>query len=382
LVALTACSFEHRQAPSDSRGDSPASDVMLDANTCRATAVAASGSHTCVALSDGSVRCWGTDFEGEVGLPPTSSQTCTVMPNDYACMKSPYDPQVPIKVTALGLGDLHSCAIGEGKVYCWGANDSGQFGNGDAGDAYAPVEITARAGATAIAGGYRHTCSIAGGTVSCSGGNFEGEVGNGTTDMLKVPFAAKTGANAIGTGFVNSYALVTGTVWGWGDNSHRQIDNSVNDPRSSPTTITGVSGALAIAGGTEHVCVVLPTQNAACWGGNGNGQLGRNSTSIEEAPAAVTVVTSIAEVSAGTNHTCVRRTDNTVLCWGEGYGLGATLITLSGPASRIASGSYHDCALLEDGTVWCWGWNAYGQLGTGSTSTTVDNTPQQAVVCP
>jgi alpha-tubulin suppressor-like RCC1 family protein len=297
-------------------------------------------------------------------------------------MKSPHDPHVPVTVTTLGLGDQHSCAIGNGKVYCWGANDSGQFGNGNGGDAYAPVEVTERAGAIAIAGGNTHTCSLAGGgTVSCSGGNSEGEVGDGTTKTANTPFAAKTGANAIGTGYQTSYALLAGIVWGWGDNATRQIDNG-SDPHSMPVQITGVSGALAIAAGTGHACVVLPTQNAACWGSNSNGQLGRNTVSAEEAPGAVTIVTSLHELTAGVNHTCVRRTDNTVVCWGEGYGLGATLIALPRPAARIASGSFHDCAVLDDGTVWCWGWNPYGQLGNGSTSMTIDNTPQQVAVCP
>ena len=381
LLALTACSFEHGQVTGSGSDASPV-DGMQDSGMCRATSIAVSGSHTCVTRSDGSVRCWGKNGEGEIGLPPASSETCMIGQDSFECVKSPHDPHVPVNVIALGLGDQHSCAIGDDKVYCWGANDSGQFGNGDAGDAYAPVEITARAGAIAIAGGNTHTCSLANGTVSCSGGNAEGEVGNGATTRLATPFAAKTGANALGTGFVNSYALVTGVVWGWGDNATRQIDNSTTDPRTSPIALGGIAGATAIAGGTGHACAVLTNQSAMCWGANPNGQLGRNSVSAEEGPGAVTVVTGISEVSAGTNHTCVRRTDNTVLCFGEGYGLGATLVTLPGPAAHIASGSYHDCAVLVDGTAWCWGWNAYGQLGTGATNTMIDNTPQQAVVCP
>jgi alpha-tubulin suppressor-like RCC1 family protein len=382
LLALTACSFEHAHVSSDS-GATTDTGSGSDTGPCRATAVAASGGHTCIVRSDGRVRCWGLNNQGEVGLAPTASETCPVSDANFPCMKSPFDPMVPASVAALGLGDQHSCAIADDKVYCWGANDSGQFGNGDAGNAYSPVEITERAGAIAIAGGKTHTCSLgAAGTVSCSGGNTDGEVGNGTTVAVKTPFAAKSGANAVGTGYVNSYALLAGVVWGWGDNADRQIDNSGTDPRATPLQIGGVSSALTIAGGIGHACAVLANQSATCWGANGNGQLGRNYTSNDEGPGAVTIVTSISELSAGVNHTCVRRTDNTVVCWGESYGLGATLIPLPAPAARIASGSYHDCAVLDDGSVWCWGRNTYGQLGNGVTSTTIDNTPQQAVVCP
>lgn len=34
----------------------------------------------------------------------------------------------------------------------------------------------------------------------------------------------------------------------------------------------------------------------------------------------------------------------------------------------IAGGGYHSLALKSDGTVWAWGWNAYGQLGNGTTT--------------
>ena len=36
-------------------------------------------------------------------------------------------------------------------------------------------------------------------------------------------------------------------------------------------------------------------------------------------------------------------------------------------ASAIAGGRYHSLALKPDGTIWAWGYNAYGQLGDGTT---------------
>src|SRR5580704_3915382 len=71
--------------------------------------------------------------------------------------------------------------------------------------------------------------------------------------------------------------------------------------------------------------------------------------------------------------------DGTVRVWGEGnYGeLGNGLFGIDSPTPvavsglsgvvAIARGSYHNLALLGDGTVRAWGFNAWGQLGDGTT---------------
>jgi alpha-tubulin suppressor-like RCC1 family protein len=376
LLAVTACTFEPGRAP-----------IGIDsAGTCRATTIAASSAHTCAALADGRVRCWGKNGQGELARDPATSpdnESCVLGTTSHVCIKRPIDANMPVSATALGMGDQHSCAIGAGgKVFCWGANDSGQFGSGLNGDEYAPYEVSSREGATAIAGGNTHTCSLEAGVLSCSGGNAEGEVANGTTGMVFTPYASEMGVTVFGVGYENVYAIVGSSIRAWGKNDTRQVDNTGMSPRTTPITVSGISNAAVIAGGLKHVCAVLMNSAAACWGENLNGQLGRATVTAEEPPGAVSITTEpISELTAGVNHTCVRFRDKRVMCFGEQYALAGEVIALPGPAAQITSGSYHDCALLEDGTVWCWGWNAYGQFGDGTSGDIIDPTPHQAQVC-
>ncbi|MBX3206992.1 MAG: hypothetical protein KF764_18240 [Labilithrix sp.] len=74
---------------------------------------------TCALLADGSVRCWGSNGEGELGLGTRSSD------------------ERPANVTALSavedvcLASAHGCALTkQNKLFCWGSNAFGQIGDG------------------------------------------------------------------------------------------------------------------------------------------------------------------------------------------------------------------------------------------------------------
>jgi alpha-tubulin suppressor-like RCC1 family protein len=139
-----------------------------------------------------------------------------------------------------------------------------------------------------------------------------------------------------------------------------------------------LTNVVEITSGHHHACALLSNGEVKCWGENKYGQLGNeinnNSSTPVLTPVSVKDLKDIIQISAGKNHTCALLKDGTVKCWGENeYGqLGdGTKINKLTPVSvkdlkdviQISAGSNHTCALLKDGTVKCWG---AGPLGDGT----------------
>jgi len=95
--------------------------------------LAAGEAHSCAAMQTG-VRCWGDGREGQVdGLPRAGAN-----PQPLSA------PPISVGVTALAAGLDVSCALrSDSRVQCWGDNDFGQLGSGDA-----PGDHAASAGVT------------------------------------------------------------------------------------------------------------------------------------------------------------------------------------------------------------------------------------------
>lgn len=83
--------------------------------------------HACALRMDGAVRCWGSNYSGELGDASFISRTTPIEPLGLGS-----------GVVQVVAGDGNTCAaLQDGSARCWGDNFFGQLGNGEQG--YAPV---------------------------------------------------------------------------------------------------------------------------------------------------------------------------------------------------------------------------------------------------
>ena len=87
-------------------------------------------------------------------------------------------------VQAIATGNSHTCALMKtGSVRCWGNNYDGQLGYGTTADRSAPPTTEVLGGVQAIAAGREHTCALMSTSgVRCWGDNWYGQLGFATSD--------------------------------------------------------------------------------------------------------------------------------------------------------------------------------------------------------
>lgn len=140
-------------------------EVLVGGTPLVATSLALGLNHSCALEPTGNVVCWGRGVEGQLGIgssPASAVPTRLSLPN----------------VTQLAAGVTHTCAISDGRLFCWGDNANNQLGNPTGAFALnpqladAPPGAGAAGSATAVAVGNRSTCAaFADGQVRCTGNN-------------------------------------------------------------------------------------------------------------------------------------------------------------------------------------------------------------------
>lgn len=362
--------------------------ITCSGGACLSVAEIALGDeHSCARMSDGSARCWGSNDSYKLGIGTGSSSYPVSLPTPVTALAN---------VVELSLGDSHSCArLSDGKVRCWGSDRNGQIGT-HGGMQPVPVEVSGLSGVVQIAAGGAHTCArLDDATVSCFGANGYGQLGNGSTGGSQLQPTEVSGLSSVlqvALGDSHSCALLTNkTVKCWGYNGQGQLGDGSHQTRTTPTTVAGLTDAVEIAVAGNQSCARTSNGKVQCWGtqsfapdadldwgddGNPDGGAGPEPKgSLRE----IASLSNVVQLALGNRHACARIHNGTVHCWGQSgsgqlgngnYWDSASPVQVSGilNATGISLGGSHSCARLGDGTLRCWGDNGWGQLGDGTST--------------
>ena len=284
--------------------------------------------HACALLDTGDVECWGRNNAGQLGQGGGDKDT-----------PQPVNLGAGRTATSIYAGGHYSCAIlDDESVKCWGQNTDGQLGIGSTSNTNTPSTINSLGSgrkAITLATAFKSVCALLDdGTVKCWGDDSQGQLGNGgsNSDLSSPPSSAinlgsgRT-AKAITGGEYHFCAILDDdSIKCWGDGSNGKLGTGSISDKNTPTSTSGsfASGryAVVIDAGYQHTCVILDNGDLTCWGGDAWGQLGNGAITGTKSSLQSTAVNlgsgrTAISLSGGGTHTCAQLDNGQLMCWGN-----------------------------------------------------------------
>eukprot|EP00435_Cladocopium_sp_Y103_P024305 s864_g5.t5 len=333
------------------------SEYVLLGTDRRAVEVLGPTSYTmCAKLDNSSVKCWGKNDYGQLGLGDKTDrgQTAATMGDNLTVLNLGSNLTI-LKVVS---GEHHACAVvSNGKMKCWGRNQYGQLGRPETGSIFGDdtneigdqmpfVNFRSDEEVVDAAAGYTTSCAIFKNTsVACWGNNRDGMLGRGSgiawsAEPQLVDLGAGHHAIQVAVGAVHICALLnTSKVKCWGAGSFGRLGNG--DTRAIGTTASDMGDSLPtlpldnvkhIAVGTfgAHTCVILKNNGVTCWGYNTYGQVlpggsfyigdqeGEvNSTKLIQLNDGSGQNVNATELALSDVFSCARLSNESIFCWGR-----------------------------------------------------------------
>lgn len=370
--------------------------------------------NTCVLATDSTAHCWGRGDNGQKGDGTTAS---SATPTQVDHLSQPtnvvrfgtnsatsFTVNSPTSITAVspaGTGVVDIRVINpDGQISTAVAADHYTYTDGATLTSISPDTITADVGGTTVT--VTGEGFISGATLSV---DVAGTVVTGTyISPTQISFVAPALARGSKDIIVTQNGFASNTLTGALTYVSPAPTVTNVSPNIGPTaggqnvTVTGTGffntqPFTSVVGGNNYTCGI-DAGKAYCWGTNDMGQLGDGTTTTRPLPTAVDTSTGSALagqvvtklVSGGNNHTCALTQSGTIACWGlNDYGqlgdgtttssLVPVVVQMTGALAgktidTIQAGGKFTCAILTDGNGACWGLNVSGQLGNETNSDT------------
>lgn len=274
---------------------------------------------TCAIFQDGKASCWGSNTMLQLG---TTDNTDRYMPGSFVNIAESIDDIV--------IGRTHSCALlTSGSVRCWGDNDQGQLGIGSwlpDREFFVHETINVNFGTTEKVNklstrGYQTCALFESSKVSCWGPYDQFD----HSKIHYTPVNFESGSEkpivdvSAGEDFI-CVLFADGVVRCSGETNYNGYLGQIGKDLETIKFVRFQSGSA-------HTCGVADDSNVYCWGSNVWGQLGfTQDLTFEhtEQPLMVQNVANAENVFVGFFHTCAVNKDGLVKCWGNNWygGLG------------------------------------------------------------
>lgn len=264
----------------------------------------------CSRFFDGSVRCWGNGYQGQLGRD-VGAGGGVMTPTAIEGM--------PPSIVGIALGWRHACAwTSAGEAVCWGNNEEGQLGIGAVGEKVVrPSSVQLPGKVTQLVSARTRTCALLeGGDVYCWGEFWNQNRGvNGwwptlIKDARRCRELSAASSTICGVRLDGAIAC-----WGYLETFLGPIEQ-LSTKEGSAAVVPGIDDATAVAVGYPHACAIRRDATLWCWGTGDAGELGDGRRTTSWKPVQVPLPGPVVRVVAGKHSTCARLADHRWFCWG------------------------------------------------------------------